>query len=93
MSEWLPIETCPVGVPVLVAFHGHGKNRANVVTRRRATNNWDDWDYINSHDGAPKYWMPIPEIPDDIAGPDCSCDGCIEAHHADAFDEPEDAPR
>lgn len=28
-----------------------------------------DYDYINSHDGEPKYWMPLPAPPNDIAGP------------------------
>jgi hypothetical protein len=39
---------------------------------------WGDWDYINSHDGEPKWWMPLPEPPDGMAGPDCGCDQCTE---------------
>lgn len=80
---WQPIETCPMWVPVLVAYHGHGENRTHEVVRVKENSpvRWGDFDYINSHDGEPKYWMPLPEPPDDLAGPDCGCDGCTEEHY------------
>jgi hypothetical protein len=79
--EWQPIATAPMHTPILVAFHGHGENRVTVVTRIGQTGLWGDFDYINSHDGEPKYWMPLPAPPDDIAGPDCGCDGCTEQYY------------
>lgn len=80
MNEWQPIETAPMHERILVAFHGHGVNQVAIVSRVKATGFWGDYDYINSHDGEPKYWMPLPVPPNDIAGPDCGCDGCTEQY-------------
>jgi hypothetical protein len=90
MSDWRPIATAPMHEPILVAFHGGGKNMIQVVKRIKTTGHWGDFDYINSHYGEPKYWTdplilldlsryPL-TVPNDIAGPDCGCDGCTEEH-------------
>jgi len=84
MSEWRSdVEKVPIGATVLVAYHGHGENHVSICTRVKQRGMWGDWDYINSHDGEPKYWMPVPEAPNDIAGPDCGCDGCTEQYCGD----------
>lgn len=83
MSDWRPIETAPLGVPIWVAYHGHSANHAQIVTRVASRGQFGDFDYINSHDGDPKYWMPliVPEAPTDMEGPDCGCDGCLYRYH------------
>lgn len=78
--DWQPISTAPMHTLILVAYHGHGENQVSIVRRTGTTGHWGDFDYINSHDGEPKYWMPLPEPPNDIAGPDCGCDGCTEEY-------------
>lgn len=80
MSEWQPINTAPMNQPVLVAFHGHGESRVIVATRVKQTGFWGDWDYINSHDGEPQFWQPIPAPPGGMEGPDCGCEGCTERY-------------
>lgn len=79
--NWQPIETAPLDTRIIVAYHGHGHNIVGIVERVGTTGNWGDYNYINSHDGEPKYWMPLPPVPDDIAGPDCGCDGCTEEYY------------
>ena len=81
-QKWMNIETAPMYEDIWVAFHGHGENQVKVVQRIKQTGYWGDFDYINSHDGEPKYWMPYikPEPPDNMAGPDCGCDGCDEKY-------------
>lgn len=83
MSEWQPIATAPMHTRILVAFHGHSQNQVAIVTREKTTGWWGDYDYINSHDGEPKYWMPLPVAPNDMAGPDCGCDQCTERYHGE----------
>jgi len=80
MSEWQPIDTAPMFERILVAFHGHSKNVVVIASRIKRTGHWGDWDYINSHDGEPQYWMPLPTAPEGMEGPQCGCDGCTEQY-------------
>lgn len=89
MNEWQPITTAPMNQRILVAFHGHGVERVAIVTRIGQTGHWGDYDYINSHDGEPQYWMPLPTTPDGMAGPQCGCDGCTERFYPE-YGEPPD---
>jgi hypothetical protein len=88
MNEWQPIETAPMHQDVLVAFHGHGEVRVIIARRLAQTGHWGDWDYINSHDGEPQLWMPLPALPAGHTweGPHCGCDGCTERFHGDEND-------
>lgn len=80
MSDWQPIETAPKdGTPIIVAFHGHGEDRVSIVSYSSGIGR-HAWDYINSHDGQPQWWMPLPAPPHGMNGPHCECDGCIEKH-------------
>jgi hypothetical protein len=82
-NPWQPIETAPKNQEVWVAFHGHGESRVQVATLTDTVQGrHGGWDYINSHDGDPQYWMPIstPAPPDGMKGPHCNCDVCIEEY-------------
>jgi hypothetical protein len=86
---WQPIETVPKdGSPIWVAFHGHGESQVLGVRNYQG-----EWDYINSHDGDPQWWMPIakPEPPPGLAGPHCGCDGCTERYAAEVSEPGERA--
>ena len=87
MSEWQPIETAPKdGTRIWVAYHSaYGSAAVQVVSwSPRSLNGQNNWDYINSHDGDPKWWMPYvePEPPpvETMEGPDCGCDYCTEKY-------------
>lgn len=84
MSEWRPIESAPKdGTRMWVAFHGCGHNRVQIVSwSNQLVGRHGNWDYINSHYGRPQWWMPleIPEPPDQMEGPRCECDGCLEKY-------------
>jgi hypothetical protein len=84
MSEWRHVtnDIPKIGETVLVAYHGHG--RIILDTCRRIDNRgwWGDWDYINSHDGEPQLWSPIPDgLPplESFINNKCGCDSCTEA--------------
>lgn len=80
MSEWQPIKTAPKdGAPILVAYHGHGESHVIMVRWNEtvASRTGRHWDYINSHDGDPQYWMPLPSPPQGLEGAHCNCDCCI----------------
>jgi hypothetical protein len=83
VNKWQPVDTAPMYEDVWVAFHGHGLNQVIVARRVKQTGHWGDWDYINSHDGEPQWWMPLekPEPPDGMEGSSCGCDGCTEYYH------------
>lgn len=81
--EWQPIETAPTdGASVLVAYpDSHGGASVTVAHYALGVGR-HNWDYINSHCGSPKYWMPLPAPPADgvFHGPTCDCDGCSERY-------------
>jgi hypothetical protein len=83
--NWQPIETAPKdGRYIWVAFHGHGESRAAIVSwAPTSLGRHGNWDYINSHDGQPQWWMPLerPTPPEGMDGPHCMCDGCVERHY------------
>lgn len=81
--EWQPIETAPRGRRVLIAYAANGATAGVYVDfctlkARGDPKDRDSWDYINSHNGDPRFWMDAPEPPQEgwhEVG--CGCDGCM----------------